>query len=131
MCCFIVPVVITTHPQAVVVAVSGESVTLSIKATGSNPIRYWWRRISGVNGEISSGRANGVNTSMLTISSVTEQDEDEYYCVASNGGADGLLYNLESHDAMVTVYGELVLQYISRYGTAQRQLDTRKHAVGK
>ena len=45
-CCFIVPVVITTDPQAVVVAVSGESVTLSCNATGSNPIRYQWRRIS-------------------------------------------------------------------------------------
>ena len=84
---------------------SGESVTLSCKATGSNPIRYQWRRI---NGEISSHRANGVNTSILTISSVREQDEDEYYCIASNGGADGLLYNDRSHHAMVTVYGELV-----------------------
>ena len=108
MCCFIVPVVIITHPQAVVVAVSGESVTLSCKATGSNPIRYQWRRISGVDGEISSDGANGVNTSTLTISPVTEQDEDEYYCVASNGGTDGLLNKMQSHYAMITVYGELV-----------------------
>ena len=50
-----------------------------------------------------------MNTSTLTISPVTEQDEDEYYCVASNGGADGSLYNDKSHNAMVTVYGELVL----------------------
>ena len=84
--------------------IRGESVTLSCKATGSNPIRYQWRR---VNEEISSDRANGVNTSTLTISSVREQDEDEYYCIASNGGADGLLYNDRSHKAMVTVYGEL------------------------
>ena len=27
-----------------------------------------------------------MNTSTLTISPVTEQDEDEYYCVASSGG---------------------------------------------
>ena len=59
--------------------------------------------------EINSDRANGMNTSTLTISPVTEQDEDEYYCVASNGGADGSLYNDRSHDAMVTVYGELIL----------------------
>jgi len=44
---------------------------------------YQWRR---VNGEITSDRAKGVNTSTLTISPVTEQDEDEYYCVASNSG---------------------------------------------
>ena len=88
--CFIVPVDIITHPQAVDGLV-GQSVTLSCEATGSNPIRYQWRR---VNGEITSDRANGVNTSTLTISSVTEQDEDEYYCVASNGESDGLLYTV-------------------------------------
>ena len=49
-----------------------------------------------------------MNTSTLTISPVTEQDEDEYYCVASNGGADGLLYNDISYYTMVTVYGKIV-----------------------
>ena len=99
---FIVPTVINAHPQTVEVSI-GQSVTLSCEATGSNPIRYQWRR---VNAEISSDRANGVNTSTLTISSVTEQDEDEYYCIASNGGSNGLLYSDMSSRAMVTVYGE-------------------------
>ena len=62
-----------------------------------------------MNREINSDRANGVNTSTLIISPVTEQDEDEYYCVASNGGADGLLYNDKSHDAIITVYGKLCI----------------------
>ena len=79
-----------------------QTVTLSCKATGSNPIRYQWRR---VNGEISSN-SKGVNTSTLTILSVTEQDEDEYYSIASNGGADGLLCNDTSNRAMITVCGE-------------------------
>ena len=87
--------------------VSGENFTLSCNATGSNPISYQW---SGrFNGEITSDRANGVNTSTLTISPVIEQDEDEYYCVASNGGADGSLYEDRSPNAIVTVYGGLVL----------------------
>ena len=102
---YVVPTVITTHPQPVVVF-SGQTVTLSCKATGSNPIRYQWKR---VNGEITSDRANGVNTSTLTISPVTEQDEDKYYCIASNGGADGLLYSDTSNRAMITVYGMLVV----------------------
>ena len=93
---------ITTHPQAVDVSI-GESVTLSCEATGSNPISYQWRR---VNGEITSDRANGVNTSTLTISSVTERDEDEYYCVASNGGPGGLLYSDISNRAIVIACGE-------------------------
>ena len=102
MMLLIVPVDIISHPQAVD-ALIGQNVTLSCEATGSNPIRYQWRR---VNGEITSDRANGVSTSTLTISAVTEQDEDEYYCIASNGGTDGLLYNNMSKKAMVTVYGE-------------------------
>ena len=45
--------------------------------------------LSDISGEelmeryVTSDRTNGVNTSTLTISPVTEQDEDEYYCVAS------------------------------------------------
>ena len=79
--------------------------TLSCNATASGLIRYQWRR---VNGEISSERAEGVNTPTLTISSVTEQDEDKYYCVASNGGMNGSLYNNASQLSIVIVYGELI-----------------------
>ena len=50
-----------------------------------------------------------MNTSTLIISSVTEQDEDKYYCVASNGGIDGLLYSDSSQDTFVIVYGELLI----------------------
>ena len=81
---------------------NGLNVTISCEATGSGPIRYQWRR---VNGEISSDRAEGVNTSTLTISPVQQEDEDEYYCVASNGGMDALHYSDISHRAMVTIYG--------------------------
>ena len=82
---------------------SGLNITLSCEATGSGPIRYHWRR---ANGKISSDRAEGVNTSTLIISSLQQEDEDEYYCVASNGGLDGLLYNDTSHGAMVIPYGK-------------------------
>ena len=85
---------------------NGLNVTLSCNATGSGPIRYQWRR---VNGEISSDRAEGVNTSTLTISPVQQEDEDEYYCVAFNGGMDGLLYNDTSHGAVVTLYGNSII----------------------
>ena len=82
-----------------------ETATLSCEATGSGPIRYQWRR---VNGGISSDRAEGVNTSTLTISSVQQEDEGEYYCVASNGGVNGLQYYSDtSHRAMMTLYGKV------------------------
>ena len=98
----IVIVQITSHPMSLAVNVNS-TVNLSCEATGSDPIRYQWRR---VNGEISSDRAEGVNTSTLTISPVQREDEDEYYCVASNEGVDGSLYNDTSRRAMITLYGK-------------------------
>ena len=77
--------------------------TLSCKTTASGIIRYQWRR---VNGEITSDRANGVNTSTLTISPVTEQDENEYYCVANYSIVNGTLHNITSNKANIIVYGE-------------------------
>ena len=77
--------------------------TLSCNATASGPIRYQWRR---VNGEISSDRAEGVHTPTLTISPVQQEDEDEYYCVASYGVVNGTRHNDASKKANVTVYSK-------------------------
>ena len=95
---------IVSHPTSVDVNINS-TVTLSCNATGSGRIRYQWRR---VNGEISSDRAEGVNTPTLTISPVQQEDEDEYYCVASNGGTDVLHYSDISHRAIVTIYGKAI-----------------------
>ena len=101
-CFYTVPVIISTQPPPAVIVFNGLNITLSCEATGSGAIIYQWRR---VNGEISSDRAEGVNTPTLTISPVTEQDEDRYYCVASNGGREGLLYNKLSQRAIIIIYG--------------------------
>ena len=93
---------ITQHPTSVV-EYENTTATLSCEATASGPVRYEWRR---VNGEISSDRAEGVNTPTLTISPVQQEDEDEYYCVASYGVVNGTKYSDTSHRANVTVYGK-------------------------
>ena len=95
---------ITSHPTSMVVNINSTA-TLSCEARGSGPIRYQWRR---VNGEISSDRAEGVNTSTLTISPVQQEDEGEYYCVASNGGIEELQYSDISQRAMMTIYGKVL-----------------------
>ena len=79
--------------------------TLSCNATASGPITYQWRR---VNGEISSDRAEGVDTSTLTISPVQQEDEAEYYCVASYGVVNGMDHSDESERAKITVLGTYV-----------------------
>jgi len=48
----------------------------------------------------------GINTPTLTISPVRE-DEDEYYCVTSNRGVDGIRYSDTFQKARVTVFGKL------------------------
>ena len=93
---------ITERPISLV-QYENESVTLSCVATASSPIRYQWRR---VNGEISSDRAEGVNTSKLTISPVQQEDEDEHYCVASYGVVNGTNHSYRSHRASAIVYGK-------------------------
>ena len=101
----------TIYPMSVV-QYENTTVTLSCEAIANGIIRYQWRR---VNGEISSDRANGVNTSTLTISPVTEQDEDEYYCVASYGIVNGTLHNVTSNKANIIVYGEKWTLYTILY----------------
>ena len=100
---------LVVRPMSVVQYVN-TTATLSCEATASGIIRYQWRR---VNGEITSDRAKGINTSTLTISSVTEQDEDEYYCVANYGTVNGTLHNVTSNKANVIVYGEQWTLYAS------------------
>ena len=101
----LVTVQITGNPVSVI-SYENTAASLICEAEGSGPIMYQW---SKVNGEISDGRTKGINTSVLTIYPVTEQDEGEYYCVVSNEGADGKVFTDRSQRAMITVYGKLVL----------------------
>ena len=92
---------ITQHPNSTVVY-EGTPVTLSCEATASGPITYQWRRSSGR----ISNEAIGVTTPTLTIPSVRQDDEDEYYCTASYGVyRNGTNHTAKSERAKVVVFG--------------------------
>ena len=92
---------ITQHPNSTVIY-EGTPVTLSCEATASGPITYQWRRSSGR----ISNEAIGVTTPTLTIPSVRQDDEDEYYCTASYGVyRNGTSHVAESERAQVVVFG--------------------------
>ena len=92
----LVPCIVVVHPQSQLTQ-TGDTIVLSCDATGNGPIKYQWMR---VNGEITSDRTEGVNTSTLTISPVTVREEDEYYCVVSSGGGR---FNDTSNVAVIAV----------------------------
>ena len=80
-----------------------DTITLSCEAIASGDIMYQWRRSSG---KIIGSKAIGVNTPTLTIPSVTQDDEDEYYCTASYGVyVNGTSHVAESERAKVVVFG--------------------------
>ena len=102
--CFVVIASITEYPDNFTVVYENDSITLSCNATASGPIMYQWRRSSR---RMINNNAKGVNTPTLTISSVTQDDEDEYYCTASYGVyVNGTSHVAESERAQVVVFGE-------------------------
>jgi len=67
---------------------------------------YQWRRRSG---RTINNKAIGVTTRTLTIPSVTQDDEDDYYCTASYGVyVNGTSHVAESERAKVVVFGKSI-----------------------
>jgi len=88
----------TIAPAAVVI--SGTPVTISINASGDEPLSYLWRR----NGDIinDGGRFSGATTSQLFISPTNSNDSGEYSVTVMNacGGS------AESGSVLLTVKGD-------------------------
>ena len=102
MKCIVTEVARITRDPTSVVVFEATMATLSCEAYSSNisGIIYEWKRVNG-------GLVNGVNSLTLTIPSVTQDDEDEYYCTASYGVyVNGTSYVAESERARITVIGK-------------------------
>ena len=93
-CCFVFlhaadPPQVTTHPKGLKDAVVGESITFTVDATGTEPLRYQWRWKLGFGDEREKEEwqlcdMKRSDSCTLTISSVKKSNEGSYHCVISN-----------------------------------------------
>ena len=94
---------ITKNPNNPTVVYESDTITLSCEATASGNITYQWRSSK----KMIDSKAIGANTHTLTIPSVTQDDEDEYYCTASYGVyVNGTSHVAKSERAKVVVFGK-------------------------
>ena len=83
---------ITAHPQELKNTAPGRPVSFTVKATGTEPLRYQWQWkpvVEGVSsGEwqnlSSGGSVQGADTATLTYSSIEACTEGLYRCVITN-----------------------------------------------
>ena len=79
---------ITVHPQELKDAIPGKCITLTIQATGTEPLSYQWKLQHGKGSggwqfcDVKS--FPGANSSTLTILSVQKPNEGSYHCTVSN-----------------------------------------------
>ena len=79
---------ITVHPQELRDVALGKPVTITVQATGTEPLSYRWE----IKGGNKSGawlpcdveRFPGANSSTLTIPSIQKSNKESYRCVISN-----------------------------------------------
>ena len=86
------PPKITAHPQELKNTVPGRPVSFTVKATGTEPLKYQWQLkpvVEGVScGEwqnlSSGGPVQGADTATLTYSTIEACSEGLYRCVVTN-----------------------------------------------
>ena len=83
---------ITAHSQELKKTVPGKSVSFTVQATGTEPLKYQWQWkpvVEGVSSEewqnlSSGGSVQGADTATLTYSSIEACTEGLYRCVVTN-----------------------------------------------
>ena len=84
------PVVITVHPVSISL-IPGQSIILSVTATGTGPFTYQWKKNNTIN--------VGTNARTLDVTSVGQGDEGIYTCAVTN-----IVGTVVSNPATLTVY---------------------------
>ena len=77
---------IITRPKEIKNAIPGKIATISIEATGTEPLNYQWQHKTGDGRWLSCDveRFSGANSSTLTILSVHKSNEGGYRCIVNN-----------------------------------------------
>ena len=79
---------ITVHPHELKDTIPGKCITLTVQATGTEPLSYQWKLNTG--GKRGGWQLfdvesfPGANSSTLTIPSVQKSTEGSYCCIISN-----------------------------------------------
>ena len=98
------PITIVRQPQSTTAA-TGSNVTISITAQGYG-LKYLWKKHYG----LLSSNIVGQYSPYLNITSVTHNDDGEYYCVVK----DHWGHTVKSQKAMLAVLGEFSQQGYSQ-----------------
>ena len=85
---------ITMQPLDVVVAAQGTDVDFSVTATGLT-LMYQWRR-NGMDITDTIGEVSGATTATLTITSITNPDDEGDYTVVVTNAADTVTSDVAS-----------------------------------
>lgn len=79
------PPVIITEPQSTAKYV-GQALSLSVGASGTSPIAYSWRKVTGVDPLVNFSEVG--TSASFSIASVQLSDAGDYYCFVSNSFGD-------------------------------------------
>ena len=79
---------ITVHPQGLKDAIPGKCITLTVQATGTEPLSYQWKLQHRKGSEglqlYDVEKSPLANSSTLTIPNLQKSNEGSYYCIVSN-----------------------------------------------
>ena len=103
LCCFVDQLTVIVAPNDLLIGKGTTAQFTSVAngvSTNGNNFRYQWKKRGG--SKLPS-KVMSVNEEVLTIPSVTESDEGQYYCTVTNEWER----NAESNNVTLSIFGML------------------------